>query len=87
MKKSAIYKITNNITGCVYVGSTTDLDKRLKAYTKFWSNRICGDIKESIITYGIDNHEIRILLNFDNDISRTELEIYEDAFILLYLDR
>lgn len=86
IKVSAIYRITCLVTGSVYIGSSKDLYKRFRQY-KQPNGSISKDIKESIQTYGIDNHEIRIMCEFDSNIPRKELYIYEDAFILLYVNR
>ena len=83
---AGIYRITNLITGCVYIGSSKDLYKRLSRYEQPKCN-VTKDIKESILTYGIDNHEIKIICEFDSDISVKELHTYEDSFILLYVNR
>ena len=86
MKRSGIYKITNKITGCVYIGSSRDLEVRLSKY-KESECPVTRYIKESIKTHGINNHEIKVICLFDSDIPKKELEIYEDGFILIYLNR
>lgn len=84
---TGIYRITNVITGCVYVGSSNYLYERMQSYREPKLKRATKDIKESILTHGIGNHEIVIMCVFDSDISLKELHTYEDAFILLYVNR
>lgn len=83
---AGIYKVTNLINGNVYVGSSRNLTERMKKY--FENN--CGvhnNCRESIRNFGIENHEFRILAEFDCNISKKEIETYEDGFILIYVDR
>lgn len=86
MEISGIYKITNIINRSVYVGSSKNLFERLQRY-KQPKCSVTKNIKESIFKYGIDNHIFKILAEFDSNIPKKELETYEDAFILLYVDR
>lgn len=86
-RKTGIYRITCLVTNSVYIGSSTDIHDRLTEYKQPALSGATTGIKESILTHGIDNHEIKILIIFESDISKKELYTYEDAFILLYLER
>lgn len=71
--KAGIYKITNKITGCVYIGSSKDLKVRLSRYKEPKMAHVTKNIKESILEYGIDNHQFRILAEFDCNISKKRI--------------
>lgn len=68
-----VYKITNTITDCVYVGSTTRINQRLSGHKtasqsvnagRRYNTNICKHMRE----HGRDNFHIEILenVNFDN---------------------
>ena len=64
MKKiSAVYKITNTITGDFYIGSSKDVKlrwmqhKRLSVWKKYLNNQMYLDMQR----YGIDKFELQIL--------------------------
>lgn len=82
-----IYKIENLITGKVYIGSSTQLNIRLKKYYhKNNKNGICKLIYNSILIYGIENHKIDIIKKFNNHITINQLWEYEDFYIVYYKD-
>lgn len=88
MKKeiTGIYRITNLTTGRVYIGSSKTLYKRLRDYKRKKLNRISKKVRDSIIEFGYDNHEFKIICVF-NIIDKKDLHTYEDGFILLYVNR
>ena len=63
MKISAVYKITNTITGDFYIGSSKDVKlrwmqhKRLSVWKKYLNNQMYLDMQR----YGIDKFELQIL--------------------------
>lgn len=77
MRKYIIYKITNPI-GEVYIGCTTDLERRKWQYSKS-GNNIKGQrlIFESIKEYGYENHFIQILYSeICDDTEAQSLEMF-----------
>ena len=63
MKISGIYKITNNITGDLYIGSSKDIKRR-------WANHKCPftwerhpgmKLYQAFINYGLDNFTFNII--------------------------
>jgi len=60
-----IYKITSP-TGRIYIGKTTNYEKRLKCYKKIH----CHNqhlIRKSLIKYGFDSHKVKIIDEFKSD--------------------
>lgn len=89
-KITGIYRITCVISGSVYIGATNNLYKRFKEYNLFKNNKndkVSKLVGDSFLLYGIDNHEFKIMCEFDSNIPKKELETYEDALILLYVNR
>ena len=82
--KMGCYKITNNITECVYIGSSGDVYDRIYKYKH--NNSITKKVKESIQTYGIENHKFEILCKFEqNEIDKQLLLDFEDYYILFFV--
>ena len=83
--KSGIYKITNLINENIYIGSSMDLHRRIKKY-KTQSLNVSKNIKESIQTYGIENHNFEIICEFEeNEIDLQLLLDFEDYYILHFV--
>lgn len=77
----AIYKITNNITGQQYIGSTSDYKKRMQKW-RDWKNscsngRICADFTK----YGFDRFTFEVIQMLPDDIDRKERERIEYEWI------
>ena len=79
MKVSAVYKITNTITGDFYVGSSKDVKRRWAAHkcpsrwNKYPNNPMYQDMKQ----YGVDKFEFEILAEVEAD----KLKEKEQQFI------
>ena len=79
MKISAVYKITNTITGDFYVGSSKDVKRRWAAHkcpsrwNKYPNNPMYQDMKQ----YGVDKFEFEILAEVEAD----KLKEKEQQFI------
>lgn len=71
---NTIYKITNLITNQIYVGQSTDVNKRFRDYKKRLAP---GQHKlyESFVKYGILNHKFEIICNCEDEVT-DQLEIY-----------
>jgi group I intron endonuclease len=84
--KSGIYLIHNNINGKQYVGSGTDLGKRLAVY--YFPSRLIDNryISNSILKYGHDNFSIIILDVLGNAGScvKTDIINKEQGYINIY---
>lgn len=55
-----IYKITNPI-GEVYIGQSTNIEKRLKTYTYNKGANTQTKLKMSFLEYGVNNHKFEII--------------------------
>ncbi len=77
-----IYKITNIINGKVYIGKSTNIEKRWNAHrTKLTSFHLCSAIKK----YGIDNFEFEVLKEISlSGLTDILLNIYEVKYIKEY---
>ena len=80
MKISAVYKITNTITGDFYVGSSKNLKlrwmqhKRKSVWNRYKNNQMYLDMKN----YGIDKFELEILAEVETDsLKETEQRFIE----------
>ena len=80
-KISAVYKITNTITGDCYIGSSKDVKRRWKehkcpsAWKKCPNNQMYIDMQR----YGIDKFEFQIL----EEVEAGSLKVTEQKFIEL----
>jgi len=87
LNKSGIYLIHNNVNGKQYVGSGTDLAKRLATY--YFPSRLVDNryISNSILKYGHGNFSVVILYVLGNtDISiKKDIISKEQKYIDLYL--
>ena len=80
MKISAVYKITNTITGDFYIGSSKNIKlrwmqhKRLSVWNRHKNNPMYQDMKN----YGIDKFELQILEEVEADsLKETEQRFIE----------
>ena len=80
MKISAVYKITNTITGDFYVGSSKNVKlrwkqhKRISVWNRYKNNQMYLDMKN----YGIDKFELEILEEVEADsLKETEQRFIE----------
>lgn len=73
-----IYKITNILTGEMYIGASKDLKKRLWAHRNKYSN-----IKEIIEKYGVENFTFEVI----EECLEEELSEKEEEYIELYDSR
>lgn len=80
--KIGVYKITNP-NGAVYIGSTRNLQKRIRHYTSF-SCKGQRKIYESMVKFGPKNHSFEIIQELPFDISKTDLLNQESAYIGIY---
>lgn len=79
MKTSAVYKITNTITGDFYIGSSKNVERRWRAHKEpsRWSNNPNNLLYCDFQKYGIDKFEFQILANVEPD----QLKEIEQQFI------
>ena len=79
MKISAVYKITNTVTGDFYIGSSKDVKKRWNEHKKpsswkrFPNNQLYKDMQK----YGVDKFVFEIL----EEVEAEELKVTEQKFI------
>lgn len=72
-----IYKITNLITGQLYIGQTRNLKARQQAYSRLQCYRQ-PKIYQSIKRYGWEQHKFEIVLNCEiPDLNKFEFEIHQ----------
>ena len=62
-KISAVYKITNTVTGDFYIGSSKDVKRRWKAHKSpsTWKRYLNSQLYKDMQKYGIDKFELQIL--------------------------
>lgn len=77
MATCGIYKITNTVTNECYIGSSIDIEKRLKSHQKNSSNT---KLKESIKLNGLGYFTFEII----EECSESILKIRENHYIKLY---
>lgn len=67
-KISGIYKITNNITGDFYIGSSNNIKIRWNDHKKHskWLSRPGMKLYQAFIKYGLDNFLFEVLEETDN---------------------
>ena len=65
---SGVYKITNNITGDFYIGSSKNIKKRWHEHRKpsKWKLRPGMKLYQAFIKYGLDNFTFEIIEKTDN---------------------
>lgn len=84
--KSGIYLLHNNVNGKQYIGSGTDLGKRLATY--YFPSRLIDSryISNSILKYGHDNFSVVILYILGDTGASTKTSIIrkEQQYINLY---
>ena len=80
MKISAVYKITNTITGDFYVGSSKNVKlrwkqhKRISVWNRYKNNQMYLDMRK----YGTDKFELEILAEVETDsLKETEQRFIE----------
>ena len=68
MKISGVYKITNNITGDFYVGSSNNVKKRWYNHKSLsqWKRHPGMKLYQAFINYGLDNFTFEIIEKTDN---------------------
>lgn len=86
-----IYKITNNITGMMYIGATMNASKRFEHHKSVMKTRKHRNkaLLEDVINYGLNNFSFEMIQEFDKisleDLRRREaLEIAKYDFDDLY---
>ena len=79
--KSGIYKITNNINGKYYIGSTKHLSSRYRTHLSTLKNNIssCLILQNAVNKYGIENFTFSVLEVCTNYKER-EIEILNNKF-------
>lgn len=74
-----IYKIESP-NGSIYIGQSTDICKRWKAYY-YSQGKNVSLINRSLIKYGFDNHSFSVLHELPADVSKEVLTIYEQIYM------
>ena len=81
MKISAVYKITNTVTGDFYIGSSNDVKHRWAAHKcqSTWKNNPNSPMYQDMKNYGTDKFEFEIL----EVVEESFLKVTEQKFIEL----
>ena len=68
-KISAVYKITNTITGDFYIGSSKNIEKRWTSHkaTSTWNERPNNPMYQDMKKYGVNKFEFQILEEVEID--------------------
>ena len=80
MKISAVYKITNTITGDFYIGSSKDVKKRLAVHKcpSTWKNCPNKQLYKDMQKYSVDKFEFDILCEVESErLKETEQKFIE----------
>ena len=79
MKISAVYKITNTITGDFYIGSSKDVKHRLASHKcqSVWKNYPNKQLYQDMQKYGVDKFVFEVL----EVVEPEELKVAEQQFI------
>ena len=79
METSAVYKITNTITGKFYIGSNKNKKSRFAVHKcqSVWKNNPNKQLYQDMRKYGVDNFEFKILAEVEPD----KLKEKEQQFI------
>ncbi len=80
MVQIGIYQITSP-TGRVYIGQSSDIDRRFKTYFKLKRNRIGTGIYNSLIKHGVDKHRFSILCILPTSANKYHLNEMEVLYI------
>ena len=78
-KISAVYKITNTITGDCYIGSSNDVKRRWAAHKKpsSWKRYSNNQLYQDMQNYGIDKFDFQVL----EEVEIGQLKEKEQQFI------
>ena len=79
-KISAVYKITNTITGDFYIGSSNNVERRWKEhkYPSIWKRYPNSQLYLNMRKYGVDKFEFEILAEVEADsLKETEQQFIE----------
>ena len=79
-----IYKITSP-SGKVYIGQTRDLKQRMKFY-RLLKCHLQTIIFRSLVKYGYDSHEIKLVHELPEDVDQIILDRFEQTYMDLYRD-
>lgn len=84
-KKAGIYCIINNINNKRYIGSTVNLNKRIKRHIREFKYKYHNNkhLEKAVYKYGIYNFDI-IILNVYENITRQDLLNIENDYIIKY---
>ena len=79
MKISAVYKITNIVTGDFYIGSSKNINRRWREHkcTSRWNRYPNKQLYQDMQKYGVDKFELQILA----EVEPEELKEAEQKFI------
>ena len=80
MKKNAVYKITNTITGDFYIGSSKDVKSRWKNHKcpSTWNKCPNNPMYLDMLKYGVDKFEFDILCEVESEyLKETEQKFIE----------
>lgn len=63
MKIAGIYKVTNNITGDIYIGSSKNIEKRWATHKclSMWKQHPNSKLYKDMASYGLDNFTIEVI--------------------------
>ena len=81
MKISAVYKITNTVTGDFYIGSSKDVKRRWAEHKwpSSWNKQPNNPMYHDMKNYGIDKFDFQILA----EVEEGKLKVTEQQFIEL----
>jgi len=78
-----IYKITSP-SDKVYIGQSIDIDNRFYTYKRLIKRSIGRSLYNSLLKYGFDSHEVKIIHELPSDVEQNILNEYERFYISQY---
>ena len=79
MKISAVYKITNTVTGDFYIGSSKNIKSRWADHKKpsMWKKYPNNPMYQDMMKYGVDKFDFQVI----EEVEPEELKVAEQQFI------
>jgi len=78
-----IYKLTSP-SGKIYIGQSINCNKRFLTYKRMNKSSIGTVLYNSLMKYGFDSHEVKVIHELPEDVSQSTINEYEMYYINQY---